>query len=208
MRTKSQTIAAFDFDGTLSYRDTLFFFLLYAKGPIKTFCYLLSHIHVLAAFLLGKMSHQETKERILKKFFKGESIEKVKEKGRAFALERLSSHLRPEGLKRIRWHLDQGHRCIIVSASLDVYLQPWAMSMGFHDVVSSRLEVTKEGKATGYLDGENCRGAEKIRRLTELLGGPLENYCLYAYGDSEGDKELLEAADYPFYRTMPTESSG
>lgn len=196
------TVAAFDFDGTLSYSDTLIFFLLYCVGPTRTVVYLLLQLPALIAFVLGKSTRQQIKERILKKFFGGIPIEEVRNKGMAFAQEKLFRHIRPKGLQRLQWHRNQGHRCVLVSASLDVYLQPWAQSVGFDDILSSRLKVSNDGKVTGKLEGLNCRRAEKVRRLTELLG-PREHYRLYAYGDSHGDKELLETADYSFYREMP-----
>jgi len=102
-------------------------------------------------------------------------------------------------MDRLQWHLEQGHRCIIVSASIDIYLEPWAESFGVHDVICSRL-ASPNGFVTGKLMGANCWGPEKVRRLEEEFGN-LEDYNLFAYGDSRGDRELLAAADHPFYRT-------
>lgn len=195
-------IAAFDFDGTLTYRDTLIDFLFFVVGPFKTIFYLLLQVPTLLAFVFGMVTRQQTKERILEQFFEGMPLEELKKKGKAFAKERLFRRLRPEGLLRLQWHLHKGHRCILISASLDVYLEHWAQFTGFHDALTSRLAADDEGKVTGKLVGLNCRSEEKVRRLKDLLGS-LDNYQIYAYGDSKGDKELLEVADYPFYRKMP-----
>jgi HAD superfamily hydrolase (TIGR01490 family) len=102
-------------------------------------------------------------------------------------------------MQRFAWHKQQGHRCVIVSASLELYLRPWATAAGFNDVLGSRLEALDDGRTSGKLLGENCFGPEKMRRLETLLG-PREGYTLYAYGDSRGDKELLSAADFAFYK--------
>jgi phosphatidylglycerophosphatase C len=109
--------------------------------------------------------------------------------------------VKPEALERIKWHQAQGHRCIIVSASIETYLEPWAKAKGFSDVVSSKVETDENGRITGNLIGHNCRGLEKVKRIEKLLG-PKENYLLYAYGDSKGDKEMLDFADHAFYRTF------
>lgn len=194
-------VAAFDFDGTISYHDTLFHFFLYCVGTLKAFWYFFLKLPVLVSYVFGRSTRQETKESILKKFFEGLPIHQVRQLGAAFAKDILPKHMRPEALKRIQWHLDQGHQCILVSASIDVYLEPWAKMVGFDHTLTSQLAFDTEGKVTGNLIGLNCRRQEKVRRLKELLG-PLEGYCIYAYGDSKGDKELLEAADYPFYRKM------
>ena len=202
---KKPVIAAFDFDGTITYRDTTFFFLLFIKGYLKTFLYMLKKIPILILFLLGKTSRQETKESIFEIFLKGKSISELKLLGEAFAKNVLPKKIRKEAQERINWHLKQGHRCLLVSASIDTYLIPWAHAMGFEKVLSSRLEIDENGIVTGKLEGLNCRREEKVRRLKEFLG-PLEQFCIFAYGDSRGDKEMLEVADVPFYRMMPIES--
>ncbi len=204
MSSKQNTVpivAAFDFDGTLTYCDSLFPFLLYAQGLAVVVSKIGKHIPSLIKCLLKKISRQQVKEEILTTFFGGRPIEEIRKLGKDFAYGKLNRLVKPEGLERLQWHLNQGHRCILISASLDIYLHPWANYTGFQDVISSRLESDNKGLATGKLIGKNCRGSEKVRRLLELVG-PRENFCLYAYGDSEGDKELLEIADFPYYRRM------
>ncbi|MEJ1959737.1 MAG: HAD-IB family phosphatase [Nitrosomonadales bacterium] len=88
---------------------------------------------------------------------------------------------------------------MIISASLELYVQPWGTSAGFDDVIATKLEMAGDGCTTGKLSGANCFGIEKIRRLEALLG-TREGYTLYAYGDSRGDRELLSSADYAYYK--------
>jgi phosphatidylglycerophosphatase C len=192
-------IAAFDFDGTLTYRDTLFSFLLFVKGPLKTALYLFLKLPILIGYVFGGSSRQGTKESILKIFFSGTSLAELSKQGEAFAAGPLDRHLKPEAMERLQWHVKQGHRCILISASLAIYLNPWAKRHGFSDVIASELEA-ENGVITGRLEGLNCWGAEKTRRLKEKLGAA--SYTLYAYGNSRGDKELLETANYPFYKTF------
>jgi phosphatidylglycerophosphatase C len=197
-------VAAFDFDGTITYCDSTFLFLIFVKGYVKSFLLLLTKIPLLAAFIIGKATRQETKESMFKTFFRGKSEEDINQLGERFAKTKLPRYIRPKAKERIQWHQKQGHHCILVSASISAYLEPWAKVMGFKNVLASNLEVDEKGNVTGKLQGLNCRREEKIQRLKELLG-PLEDYKIYAYGDSEGDKEMLEAADMPFYRTFPSE---
>jgi len=195
------TIAAFDFDGTLTDRDSLLPFLFFTAGTSKTLLKLLSALPVLAAFTVGLESRQTTKEYVLTKFFRGIPEHDLQALAQVFAAEELDKYVSQRGLERIRWHLIQGHRCMLISASLELYLRPWALAKGFSEVIASILQHDKEGHVTGKLVGKNCWGTEKIRRLQEIAG-PKENYQLYAYGDSQGDKELLALADHPFYRTL------
>lgn len=198
---KKTVVAAFDFDGTISYHDTLFYFLLNSHGVFRAFFNFTILLPVFIRYELGLLNRQQTKEKILEKFFFGTPIDRIKEMGKAFAATKLASHLRPNAMQRLKWHQEMGHRCILISASLDVYLEPWCKLNGFQDCITSKMQ-TVSGLATGKLEGINCRGPEKVRRLQELLG-PRKNYYLYAYGDSDGDKEMLEFSDAPFYCNMP-----
>lgn len=200
--TRSSVIAAFDFDHTLTTRDSLlpFLFLLgglgYGTGQIS----LLGPDYV--RYLFSRLSRQEMKEKILTRFIKGKTWEDLRAVGEEFASHRLGRWINPKSLKALAWHQAMGHRCLLISASLELYLHPWARIHGFETVLASRLELTPSGQATGCLMGLNCWGPEKVRRLIEYAGSK-EQYQLYAYGDSRGDQELLQLADYPFYRQFP-----
>jgi len=195
-------VAAFDFDGTVSYRDTLLPFIFFVHGYFNGTLRLLSLLPTFILYVFGSKGRQETKEAVLARCFSAWSLHDLRRVGASYAKERLPALLRPEALSRLQWHLGEGHRCVLVSASLDIYLEPWTRQVGFDDLLSSRLMTDAEGLVSGKLVGRNCWGAEKIRLLEDLLG-PREDYQLYAYGDSRGDYELLESADWAFYREMP-----
>lgn len=146
-------------------------------------------------------SRQPMKERVLRNFFGGKAAHEIRQLGIDFAKSHLSKHLKPEAMERFRWHRQQGHLCILVSASIDAYLLPWSQLVGFDKIATSRLEIDSNQCITGQLVGKNCWGPEKVRRLQELVG-PKKDYILYAYGDTRGDQELLQYADYAFYRRM------
>jgi phosphatidylglycerophosphatase C len=91
---------------------------------------------------------------------------------------------------------------VIVSASYEPYLAVVADQLGVECVLSTRLEIDAGGLCTGRLDGANCRADEKVRRLEAWLaeqGLARERVELWAYGDSEGDRRLLEYADHPVW---------
>lgn len=200
-------VAAFDFDGTVTRSDSLFPFLRFAVGSGRFAVKLAASLPTLAGYAAGWVRNDVAKERVLERFFAGVPIAALNIAGAKFARERLPELVRPAALARLNWHRTQGHRCILISASLQLYLQPWARSVGFDAVIGSELEVREGHIATGRLAGGNCHGAEKVRRLEHLLGSR-EGYYLYAYGDSRGDRELLAAADSAYYRTMPAPGEG
>ncbi len=197
--SRQRVIAAFDFDHTLIDRDSLLPFLFYTSGWISTVSFLIQLLPDFLTYLIKRKTRQQIKEIILTKFFKGRKLLDLKKKGISYANHNIDRFVKAEALERLRWHQKNGHYCVLVSASVDIYLTPWANRQGIDKVISSKLEETSEGLITGKLQGANCWGQEKVRRLIEELGAK-ENYQLYAYGDSRGDYELLELADFPFYR--------
>lgn len=204
-------VAAFDFDGTLTQRDSLLPFLWHvAGGPLRFAWTALRLAPTLAAFKLGMLRNDVAKARVLAAFLAGCPQEKAEALGEHFAATGVPRLLRPEAVARLRWHQRQGHCTVLVSASVALYLRPWAEAMGFDAAVTTRLAV-REGRLTGGFEGLNCYGLEKVRRLkacmptlglplSEERSGDLGACTLYAYGDSAGDRDLLAAADYPFLR--------
>jgi phosphatidylglycerophosphatase C len=193
-------VAVFDFDGTLTTRDSFFPFLRMAVGRSRFYFGLLMVSGILAAYAVGLMKNWRAKEAVVKHFIGGWPAAKLQPLGETFAQQHIAKLLRPEAIARLHWHQSQGHQTILVSASMEIYLFPWAKAMGFDRVIGTQLE-TVDGIITGRFQGRNCYGPEKVDRLQAVLGD-LSQYCIYAYGDSKGDRELLAAAAYPYYRTF------
>ena len=188
------TVAAFDFDKTLSRRDNFVPFLRTVAGNRTTMLALGT-----AVPLLARRRRDLAKERIARRCFAGRDLAQLTATATAFSAEVLARELRSDVLERLEWHRDQGHVVVLVSASLDVYLAPIGTALGAAAVLATRLAIGPDGSCTGSLLGANVRGPEKVRRLeawlTESYGDePVE---LWAYGDSLGDRELLARADHP-----------
>lgn len=194
-------VAAFDFDGTLTRRDTLLPFLLYTLGMGTAIRQTIMSLPLLAAYALGLIHNGKAKEKVLVRCFAGMSRDELNRSAERFAAAVVPGLLRPDAMRRLVWHKQQGHRCVAISASLEIYVRPWAMSAGFDDVLATRLDIPESNVVTGKFSGENCYGGEKVRRLECLLGAR-DGYTLYAYGDSRGDAELLASADHPYYRSF------
>jgi phosphatidylglycerophosphatase C len=115
--------------------------------------------------------------------------------GTEFARHHLEQHLRPEVKRRLDWHRDRGDRVVVVSASPEAYVAPAARLLGADGAVATRLEVAG-GALTGRYDGANCRGEEKLRRLTAWVAdAPEQPVRTWTYGNSRGDLRMLAAAD-------------
>lgn len=114
--------------------------------------------------------------------------------GRRFRKE-IDHFVRPDMQQMLQQHLSQGHEVYIVSASMAEWIRPWASENGVNRVIGTKPEVDADGRLTGRFASTNCHGREKVRRLLEREPCR-ESYDLYAYGDSRGDKEMLEFADH------------
>lgn len=201
-QAEKPVVAVFDFDGTLTRRDTLLPFLLYTLGAAAVARHALALSPTLAGYALGLIGNGVAKERVFVRCLAGMRIDELRQEAERFAALILPGLLRHESLQRFDWHKQQGHRCVVISASLELYVRPWGQRAGFDDVIATHLETREGGRVTGKLSGANCYGIEKVRRLEALLGGR-DGYTLYAYGNSRGDRELLLSADYPYYRQIP-----
>ena len=197
-------VAAFDFDGTLTRRETLLPFLLHTLGAVAVARHALMLSPTLAGYALHLIHNDVAKERVFVQCLGGMRLNELQQEGERFAASALPGLLRDTAMRRLEWHKQQGHRCVVISASLELYVRPWAIKFGFDDVIATRLEMRADGCITGKLSGANCFGIEKVRRLETLLGNR-DNYTLYAYGDSRGDRELLSWADHPFYQKFPNQ---
>jgi phosphatidylglycerophosphatase C len=189
-------VAAFDFDGTLTRRDTLVPFLARLTSW--------SAIGAATARVVGAGHvHRESVKRELIRFaVGGRSKGEVEAAARAYSID-VRSRLRAPLVAQVAWHRDLGHELVVISASLRIYVEPVARTLGFDDVLAVELEEDEDGTLTGELEGANVRGPEKVVRLEGWLGDRRPR--LWAYGDSRGDRELLRLADHPVALTRRVE---
>lgn len=189
-------VAAFDFDKTLSTRDCVVPFLRSVVTARRVACSVLDAPRLFAAGV--RKERDAVKEIVTQRTCAGVPRTIIEEKAQRFARQVHTSWMRSDTLGKLRWHQANGHRTGIVSASYGVYLRPLSEMLGTDFVIATEMEFDEDGLATGRLLGGNCRGPEKATRLRSWLKDQgLEGSMLYAYGDSAGDKELLEMADHP-----------
>jgi HAD superfamily hydrolase (TIGR01490 family) len=192
------SVAVFDFDGTITRRDSTVAFCLAAVPAWRLAPAVAARVPQLVGYRLGMVPRTRLKEALMAGFFRGVEEDDLRDRAARWAIHELPRMVRPAALARVRWHMSQGHRVILASASLEIFLVPWARAVGVRDVLATRLEV-HDGRLTGRLAGPNCWGEEKVARLRALLGS-LDAVELHAYGDSRGDQELLAAAQHAAYR--------
>lgn len=198
-------VAAFDFDGTLTLRDTLGPFLIRSLGWPRFLWSIVLSAPWLAAYVLRLMSNHRAKARLLQVSLAGRSQAELECHAQDFAKHYLSDQWNAWGMQQLVEHQRQGHRCVIVSASPNVYLHTVGKSLGVDAVLCTEMEVIN-GRYTGRMATSNCHGEEKVRRLQIWLAERLSHdvqSILYAYGDTSGDKPMLRLAEHCWYRGKP-----
>ncbi len=194
-----KTLALFDFDKTVTDRDSFLPFLVFSFGWFKTIL-LLSFLFPQALICIaGFMSRKKFKEMIFRRTIKGWTKDKFRDVALDFYRKKMRNWVRKTAAGEIKKHLENGADVSLVSASPEDWLWPFTEEYGIN-LIGTRLEI-KDGVYTGNIAGANCRKAEKVRRVKEVYN--IEEYSdIYAYGDSTGDKEMLEMSNHPKFRTF------
>ncbi len=190
-------VAFFDFDGTITTKDSFLEFVKFTHGKRKAYTKLFANTISILKFYTNNLNAQTLKEQLLTAFFKGISVEDFNNYCEAFCEKQLIHMLNTEALDKIKWHQKEKHQVYIVSASIFSWIEPWAKKNNII-TIATELEII-DHKITGKLKTKNCKGQEKVNRILKTIN--IQNVThSYGYGDSDGDKELLDFVDEPFYR--------
>lgn len=190
-------IAFFDFDGTITTRDTLLEFIRFYKGTLHFYLGFLVYSPFIVAYKLGLIPNFVAKQKVLSFFFKGESLDVFQAKCNAFSDEVLPALIRPKALEEIARLKANDVPIVIVTASAENWIRQWAQKQGL-GLIGTRLAVDGN-KISGKFDGKNCYGDEKVCRIEQEYR--FSDYSdIYAYGDSSGDKAMLARATVSFYK--------
>ncbi|MDV2452861.1 HAD family hydrolase [Xanthomonas hortorum] len=189
-------LALFDFDHTITTCDTYARFLRKVATPAQLAAAKLQVGPWVLGYRVGLISAQALRARVTRMVFSARSLEEMTMHGAAYARNDLPGMLRTNVMQRIDWHQAQGHEVVLVSASLDLYLQPWC---ALHDLslICNRLEHD-----AGVLSGRYANGDCGPHKATQIrLRYDLSQYeCVHAYGDSREDTPMLALAQQRWYR--------
>lgn len=187
-------VVAFDFDGTLTCRDTFIAFLAWRAEPLGFAAGLAASAPAFVAFCLHR-DRGRLKAAVARRFFGGVRRKQLEDEARRFAAERFAALIRPDALQCWQGWRRRGARLYIVTASPDVLVAPFAERLGPDGLIATRLAFDAEDCFVGALEGANCRGEEKVARLRAALGPDVKLEA--AYGDTGGDREMLALAERP-----------
>lgn len=189
-------LALFDFDGTLTTRETFPDFMRYAVPRWRLLAGGALLAPVVFGYRRGWVAGNPTRASIVQVGLRGMPVRRLRTLGEAFAREVLPGLLRPQAMETLAWHRGRGDRIVVVSGGLDVYLAPWCAAQGLELACSVLAE--RGGRITGYA-GAQCVGEEKVRRVRALCD-PAAYAAIHAYGDTHEDMAMLAMAQHRTYR--------
>lgn len=187
-------IAVFDLDGTLTTKDTLLEFIKFTCGVPRFYWGFLLFCPILILMKLHLFPNWKAKQMIFSHFYKGWEYNDFKAMGQLFAneIEKMENR---KMMEKLKYHLNHSDVVYVISASIFEWVQPWCEKIGVSRVLATQIDVDANGIISGRFETKNCYGKEKVRRLLEVEP-ERHSYILYAYGDSRGDKEMIEFSDY------------
>jgi phosphatidylglycerophosphatase C len=195
----SGAIVAFDFDGTLTVRDSFTAFLRWRAGPLG---FASGAIRLAPAALryLFDRDRGRIKAAAAGVFLGGLHRPELEALAEAFAERFAPRLLRPDALAQWREQRAAGARLVIVTASPAFVVRPFADRLAADELIGTELAFDARDRFAGAFATPNCRGPEKVVRLEARFGPGLR--LAAAYGDTAGDREMLQIAAVKGYRVF------
>ena len=194
-------VAYFDFDGTITTKDTLIPFVLYATGWVNFVYKLPLSFWIFCLYLCKFIDNENAKQRFLTLMLRGKTSARLEKLAKNFALTKLDKYIKPEIYAKLEYHNEHGHNIILISANLGIYLRYWAKKHHLTGIIATEIEFIND-RTTGRLATRNCYGEQKTVRLTAYLNeNNLEYAYSYGYGNSSGDYALLNYVNEAYWVT-------
>ena len=194
---RQRRVAIFDLDRTLTRLPTYTPFLLASQRdrPLRRASAVVRVLPTLLAYLAKRVDRKRVKSRMLELTLAGAAREEIEAQSRAFAEDWLARELRPGARPVCAAHSEAGDHLMLATASFDFYARFFAEGLGFDSVAATLSAWSEEDRLLARLEGENCYGEEKLRRVQKALPWPRETCYVIAYSDHHSDLPLLTWAD-------------
>jgi phosphatidylglycerophosphatase C len=192
-------IVAFDFDGTMTVRDSYTAFLKWRTPAAAWWMGLLRLVPAAAGYLVHR-DRGRIKEQATKVFLGGVSRDQLEAETKAFAEAFSRRLLRPDAVAAWKNWRKQRVRLIIVTASPDIVVRPFARGLAADDLIGTTLAYDAAGRVTGAFASPNNRGPQKVVRIRAAYGEEVRVRA--AYGDTGGDTEMLAIAEEPYFKVF------
>lgn len=191
--------AFFDFDGTISSRDSFLRFLYFTDSR-RFLVTVFAHLPQIVWYVVGRYPNHRLKEAFLQGVLNGRSMYELEQLAERYCATTLSALIRPLFWPRLAYHRSQKDTVVVVTATPRFILEPWCATHKLA-IIGTELQLDQNGWVNGKIAGKNCMGEEKVSRIHERYALD-EQSVVYCYGDSGGDWPMLALAepDRRYYR--------
>ncbi|WP_445115557.1 HAD-IB family hydrolase [Acinetobacter sp. WZC-1] len=191
-RKTHKNLALFDFDGTLYQKDSFTGFIFYALSSRHIVKQGIKILPWIQAYYLNIYPASAMRARLFKAMFTDADAGEIQELASEYA-PRLLGQLSPHLYRQLLQHQNNGDDVVVVSASLDLYLEPVCQLLGV-DLICTETEI-QERKLTGKYATADCSCAHKKHRVLKKYD--VSQYAnIYAYGNSMEDLDMFSLADH------------
>ena len=198
-----KSLVVFDFDGTLTTEDTFVLFMKRYCGTLRWYAKMVPLLPVFLRYKLGRIDRHAVKHAVVGAVFTGEPMARIEAEAEGFAREDIPRLIRPSGMARFRERVAEsesgGPEVVICSASISPYLRAFFAEVAPVRIVACELEIDPHGICTGRLRNRNVWGINKLKALREEFRSHTVHLA-ESYGDSAGDRTILDAADIAYWR--------
>ena len=193
-------LVIFDFCGTLISFQTADRYVnfcvkrLQDNRAVKCRCVILNMLDTLRVFKIYnhiKLGNNWRKRVVLWQL-KGVSFEQCDQLAYKYFKEELLPNVVKPVVEKLKEHLAQKDRLVILSGGYDVYIKYFAAHFGIREYVSSTIAF-ENNRCLGTMDGKDCMRDNKVEYLRPLLEGE----TTICYTDSISDLPILELVDEP-----------
>jgi phosphatidylglycerophosphatase C len=192
-----KTLVLFDFDGTLTKKDSLLHFVKFAVGSFRFYVGLLLLSPTLLGLKMKWIKPQAAKEKLIYFYLKSFKKAQLQEIVENYTRTKLLNIFRKTALERLLWHKEQKHEIYVVSASAELWLAAWCKNENI-SLIATKLAFDNE-KLMEKFATPNCNGEEKVNRIKQEID--LQQFdTIFAYGDTEGDILMLSLAQKPHFQ--------
>ncbi len=192
-------IVAFDFDGTLSIRDSFTDFLKWRVGPLAWLAGMARLVPAAISYL-GNRDRGKIKAASVRVFLKGMPRDVLSAQAEAYADELWGRFMRPDALTKWNEWGERGVHRVIVTASPETTIAPFAQRLGAENLIGTRLEFDSDDRVTGRFETPNCRRDQKVKRIQAVYGPDVRVRA--AYGDTSGDEQMIAMAEEKGFRVF------
>jgi phosphatidylglycerophosphatase C len=200
---KTVRVIAFDFDGTITTEDTFVAFMKYMCGTLRWYMKMVPLLPTFISYKLGRIDRHAVKYAVTRAVFEGVPYKEVDAQAQQFAQDVIPGLIRPEAMAhfegRVQAADEGGPQVVICSASITPYLEHFFKAYPSVDILACELETDSQGVCTGGIVDYNVWGLNKVNKINQHFRSDTV-HLIEAYGDSDGDRAMLEQAESAFWR--------